>query len=184
MSDKRFDKAVNDITKQLEKLVRPEGDLAREAWLHTQYNNHYESHLEFNGRIWLTASILIPSSFAFFGVLAAIECVSRYQIALLGLFSIILLLAWNFFAENLRAIAEMDRAWIVAIEKHIGITEENVKNRGKISTSFLVGTNFIKYGRWVLLGVVVFAWIIIFCVWPDCTHLQHCPDISPNTIPY
>lgn len=164
MNKNNFEKVVEDLVINLNKMSEIHKDDIgyQEKWLETLYNHYSERFNEDNNKIWTTASIFIPTSLAGFIAFATIENPSFLQIVGLMAGSLALLTIWLFIAENHRAFQDKSLAWIIAIEKVIGISDTtDTKIKTSRLTKLLTGSFGVQKAYAFLVLAVFFVWTII-----------------------
>jgi hypothetical protein len=91
-------------------------------WMRTLYAAYSERFLHDNAQIWANGRIMIPFALSAFGVYVGLRHPSTAHTLLLGFGSSALIAIWLINAENHRAFQNKSMAWIVAIERAIGVT--------------------------------------------------------------
>ncbi len=164
MAENSFDATVEYLVKCLQKMSQTQiekGD-DPDIWLEILYQHYSERFTEDNNKIWTTASILIPISLAGFGAVATINQPSITQVVILMFASIALFTIWLVIAENHRAFQQKNQAWVVAIERIIGVED---RTGAKILTNFLNKLLTKKFGvqtaYWILYLGILICWVII-----------------------
>jgi len=156
-SNNYFEQLVDEIVTVLASLPRPRN--GRSDWREILFKHHSERMLADNARIWTVAGILLPISLAAFGALASIKCVRPWHVAVLGFSSVTLIGFWIIISENQRAFQEKSEAWLVAIQRTVGL---NFRRQGKLARTglgaVLVKTITIQRLRWFLFVSVITAW--------------------------
>lgn len=158
---------VDEIKKAINREFKSKKGLESDEWLRTLYNNYTERFLSDNERIWTTASIMIPLAFAVFVVLPQIQKPTNWQILILAIASISIITSWLFIAENHRAFQEKNRAWIVAIEETIGITNTGpTKIPVNLFSRLVTFRGAIHLMRWGIVAIIIISWVFVYLYWP------------------
>lgn len=119
-----FSEAVKEIEGELRQFM-DEGDARdKDQWLRTLYDNYHRRFLADNSQIWGNGKIMIPFSLTAFAVYVSLETPTLVEILLLGLASSALIAIWLVNAENHRAFQNKSMAWLVAIERVLGLKEQ------------------------------------------------------------
>ena len=162
----RFEDCVQNLENKLAGALAENG----ESWLRTLYEHYTQTFLSDNARIWGTGSIMIPLALAPFVVLPTIASPTVFHLLVLAFASSSLMISWLVIAENHRAFQEKSRAWLVAIERIIGLRDTGpLKIRQRGLNSILTSTGAIQVVRWGLALPTVLAWILIVVFWPTAT---------------
>jgi len=137
----------------------------QDEWLRTLYENYHKRFLQDNLSIWGNGKVIIPFSLSAFAVFVSLECPSFLQTLILGVASSGLLLLWLVNAENHRAFQNKSLAWMIAIEKTIGLNSalgskipDGKMNR--LLSSATIGRRVIR----LLCTAVPAAWICLL-IW-------------------
>ena len=161
---KDFDDTVENLVKSLVEMSKTQKKTGYDTdkWLETLYNHYSERFNEDNNKIWTTASIFIPTSLAGFVAYTTIENPSILQIFVLMTGSLALLTIWLFIAENHRAFQDKSLAWIVAIERVIGVRDTpNSKITISRLTKFLTRSFGVQKAYAFLILAVLIVWVTI-----------------------
>ena len=120
MSD--FDKLVAELEGELRANLgaRPSPSL-NDEWLGRLYDNYHRRFLADNAQVWGNGRVLVPFSLSAFGVWAALPLRTIPVTAVLAAGSTTLAALWLVNAENHRAFQNKSMAWLVAIERVIGV---------------------------------------------------------------
>lgn len=157
--------SIEEISKQIENKLKGKiittGGTRDDEWLRFLYDNYHKRFLSDNERIWDNGKLMIPFSLAAFGIYANIDCPSWVQLTVLGIASSALSILWLINAENHRAFQNKSIAWVMAIEKLIGLDIRVVKisddNLNRILSSRAAVRRSI---RWFSFGVPL-VWVLL-----------------------
>lgn len=126
------------------------------------YSQYVARFLSDNSRIWVTGSIMIPFGLSGFALVAAMKDATFWRLLPIAVVSTAIILIWNWIADHHRAFQERSMAWIVAIERLL------IERSGGAYPSFIkIGSPplSIRAFRWLLVLIVVLAWMIILVAW-------------------
>ena len=158
-----FENAVEKLQEQL--IGIPEDQ--RHEWLRILHTNYTQRFTTDNERIWSTGAIMVPLSLSGFAIFTSIDRASLAHSIVIGLASILLMLAWIFIAENHRAFQDKSLAWICAIEKEAGIMESiDSKLETNPFTKIFTFQGATQVIRVILLMFTIISWLIVWVVWP------------------
>jgi hypothetical protein len=157
-----IEKASKQIEAELRTNITTATGVRDDEWLRFLYDNYHKRFLSDNERIWDNGKLMIPFSLAAFGIYANIVYPSWIQLIVLGVASSALSIIWLINAENHRAFQNKSIAWVMAIERLIGLDKIRVV---KISddelNKKLSGQAVVRRSiRWLSFGVPL-VWMLL-----------------------
>lgn len=160
--------ASTTLQDRLEALLsNPPPGVKGDDWLRTLYSSYLQRFLSDNGRIWTTATLMVPLSLAAFAGVPALKQLTNATLALLAVPSIVLITLWLFSADKHRVFQEQSEDVLNAIEHVLGIRE--LGKRPKWGA--------VRLARWALTVGVWLGWLVLFCLYAT----GYLPD--PESLP-
>ena len=157
-----FEEAIETIEEKLRKFIEKDDTSTKDQWLQTLYNNYHKRFLADNSQVWGNGRILVPVSLTAFGVYAGLETPTLHAALFLAFASISLIMLWLVNAEKHRAFQNKSMAWLVAIEKAIGLKDvvapylpDDAVNR------FISRRGIVKWGIRSFSLAIPLAWLAI-----------------------
>ena len=147
--DPDFDGWVETLSAQIEGALAELEPSERNRWLQSLHHDYTQRFTADNSRIFGSGAIMIPVSLAAFVVPVLAEDAGLLPLVVLGVGAIALMALWNLIADRYWAFQNAQRAWIVAVERTIGVTE---RPRPKV---FPVHT-----ARRALTWLVAIGWLV------------------------
>jgi hypothetical protein len=149
---------LNSPLAAIERLIKESKNSEETTeWLKELYRSLNARFLSDNNRIWSSAAVFIPFSFAAFAAFVGIKDATWHHALVLGIASTVLLAFWASIADRHRDFQDKAVVWLTAIEEFVGLPRGGTWNAPPIGEK----GRSVRELRWALVAIVCLSWLVL-----------------------